>query len=91
MPEVFTLQFMAHLFPRARIMLFHCAAMMSRTINSSLLVLHLWATCEQNCSDNIALHVLLLRPLTISLLLDIFDYTAQSTFAMLFRVSGESS
>lgn len=41
MPEVFASQFMAHLFPRARIMLFHCAAMMSRTINSSLLVLHL--------------------------------------------------
>ena len=36
MPEVFALQFMAHIFPCARIMLFHCAAMMSRTINSSL-------------------------------------------------------
>ena len=36
MPEVFALQFMAHIFTCARIMLFHCAAMMSRTINSSL-------------------------------------------------------
>jgi len=57
-PEVFALQFMAHIFPHARIMLFHCAAMMSRTINSSLPCAALTGqlvNSQKNCSD-VALH-----------------------------------